>query len=170
MQHHIARAFLGDGDAIKCGIRHLDAAQKAGSKILFSWYSSFFCELYYLHGEYESSLQMIEKTLEHVNLKGTHIHTPELYRIKGLSLKAIGESSSVVEEYLNQAIELARQQSAKTFELRAASDLAQLWQQQGKVQEAYELLKSVYDWFTEGFDAIDLKEARALLTELEIGG
>jgi predicted ATPase len=65
-----------------------------------------------------------------------------------------------------KAIEVARGQSAKSLELRAVMSLSRLWQQQGKQQEAHELLAEIYDWFTEGFDTKDLQEAKALLEEL----
>jgi predicted ATPase len=65
-----------------------------------------------------------------------------------------------------QAINLARHQQAKSWELRAAMSLARLWQSQGKRQETYDLLSPVYGWFTEGFDTADLKEAKALLDDL----
>ena len=65
-----------------------------------------------------------------------------------------------------KALEVARHQQAKSWELRAATSLTRLWQGQGKKTEARELLSPVYNWFTEGFDTADLKEAKALLTEL----
>ena len=65
-----------------------------------------------------------------------------------------------------KAIAIARQQQAKSFELRAAMSLARLWQQQNKVDDARELLEEIYVWFTEGFDTKDLQEAAALLREL----
>ena len=64
------------------------------------------------------------------------------------------------------ALAVARQQQAKSWELRAAMNLASLWRDQGKRQQARELLAPVYGWFAEGFDTLDLKEAKALLTEL----
>ena len=64
------------------------------------------------------------------------------------------------------ALDIARNQQAKSFELRTATSLARLWQQQGKRQEAHDLLAPVYGWFTEGFDTADLKDAEALLDEL----
>jgi predicted ATPase len=67
---------------------------------------------------------------------------------------------------LRQALDIARQQQAKSLELRAATSLSRLWQQQGKRDEARELLAPVYGWFTEGFDTADLQEARTLLEEL----
>jgi predicted ATPase len=68
--------------------------------------------------------------------------------------------------YFDRAVTVARQQQAKSWELRAAMSLAHLWRDQGKVREARELLAPVYGWFTEGFEARDLKEAKALLEEL----
>ena len=70
---------------------------------------------------------------------------------------------------LEAAIRDARRQSVKSLELRAIVSLARLWQQQGKKTEAYQLLSNVYNWFTEGFDTADLKDAKALLSELSEG-
>jgi predicted ATPase len=69
------------------------------------------------------------------------------------------------EECFHQAIHVARQQRARSLELRAAMSLGRLWQQQGKKDEAWQLLSDIYDWFTEGFDATDLRQAKALLGE-----
>ncbi len=66
-----------------------------------------------------------------------------------------------------KAIEIARQQQAKSLELRAAMSLARLWQQQGKKDEARQMLAEIYNWFTEGFDTADLQEAEALLESLK---
>ncbi len=66
-----------------------------------------------------------------------------------------------------RAMQVARQQSAKSLELRAATSLARLWQQQGQVAEAYVMLAEIYNWFTEGFDTVDLRTAKALLAELQ---
>jgi predicted ATPase len=70
------------------------------------------------------------------------------------------------ETCFQHAISIARSQQAKSFELRTATSLARLWQQQGKRKEAHDLLAPVYNWFTEGFDTLDLKDAKALLDEL----
>jgi predicted ATPase len=73
---------------------------------------------------------------------------------------------SEAEASFHQALEVAQQQEAKSWELRAAASLARLWQYQGKTAEARDLLAPVYAWFTEGFDTADLKDAKALLDEL----
>ncbi len=79
------------------------------------------------------------------------------------------QHAAEAEECFQQAIQIARRQSAKSLELRAATSLARLWQQQGKKAEARELLAPVYNWFTEGFDTADLKDAKALLDKLSEG-
>ena len=70
------------------------------------------------------------------------------------------------ETYFERALAVSRQQQAKSWELRAAMSLARLWRDQGKRQQAHELLAPIYGWFTEGFDTLDLKDAKALLEEL----
>jgi predicted ATPase len=70
------------------------------------------------------------------------------------------------ETYFHRALNIARQQQAKSLELRAATSLSRLWQRQGRHAEARQLLAEIYDWFTEGFDTADLQETKALLEEL----
>ena len=83
-----------------------------------------------------------------------------------IALLAPEPDATKAEAYFERALAVARAQQAKSWELRAAMSMARLWRDQGKVQQARELLASVYDWFTEGFDTLDLKDARALLDEL----
>ena len=89
----------------------------------------------------------------------------ELHRLKGQLLKADGECDQVESCFLD-ALAVARDQGARTWELRAAMSMARLWRDQGKRNEARDLLAPVYGWFTEGFDTLDLKEAKSLLDEL----
>ena len=89
----------------------------------------------------------------------------EVYRVKGELLHRPGQTNDV-EECFSQALKVAQAQGARLLELRAAMSLARLWRDQGKVQQARELLAPVYGWFTEGFDTRDLKEAKELLDEL----
>ncbi len=76
------------------------------------------------------------------------------------------DPQAAAEEYFHKAIDIARQQQAKSLELRAVTSLSRLWQKQGKREEAHKMLAEIYGWFTEGFDTADLKEAKALLEEL----
>jgi predicted ATPase len=77
-----------------------------------------------------------------------------------------GEMEQEAEGYFLKAIEIAQKQQAKSWELRATTSLARLWQRQGKNREAHRMLSGVYNWFTEGFDTKDLQEAKALLEKL----
>jgi predicted ATPase len=91
----------------------------------------------------------------------------EAYRLQGaLLLQQAIPDTARAEACFQQALALARRQQAKSWELRAAMSLSRLWQQQGKRQEAYDLLAPIYHWFTEGFDTADLQDARTLLVEL----
>jgi predicted ATPase len=94
------------------------------------------------------------------------LFVPEVHRLRGVLLKSLGFPAGEVECALRSALELAEEQGAFLLKLRAATDLARLWRDQGKAQQARELLAPVYGWFTEGFDTRDLKEAKALLEDL----
>jgi predicted ATPase len=90
---------------------------------------------------------------------------PEVHRVRGELLLQLDQNNEL-EECFDRALKTAQAQSARLLELRAAMSMARLWHSQGKPQQARELLAPVYGWFTEGFDTLDLKEARALLVEL----
>ena len=101
------------------------------------------------------------------NNQGKMVRGRNVNRIAGeIALKSPEPDATKAEAYFERALATARQQQAKSWELRAAMSLARLWRDQGKVSEARELLAPVYGWFTEGFDTRDLKEAKALLEEL----
>ena len=89
----------------------------------------------------------------------------DIYRLKGELLLLQGDEAGA-EASFHKAIEVARRQQAESLELRAAMSLARLWQQQGRMDEARQMLAEIYGWFTEGFDTPDLREAKALLEEL----
>jgi predicted ATPase len=91
----------------------------------------------------------------------------ELYRLRGEALLAGAGTVNEAETAMQQGIDVARRQNAKSWELRAAMSLARLRRQQGRPQEAVALLAPILGWFTEGFDTADLKAARTLLADLE---
>ena len=91
----------------------------------------------------------------------------DVHRTSGeIVLRWSERDTTTAQKYFERALDVARAQQAKSWELRAAMSLARLWRDQGKILEARELLAPVYGWFTEGFDTRDLKEAKALLAEL----
>ena len=108
----------------------------------------------------DDAMMAIEKTKE-------RWWEAEVHRDAGeIALNSPEHDASKAEAYFERALFVARQQQAKSWELRAAMSLTRLWRDQGKLQQARELLAPVYGWFTEGFDTLDLKEAKALLNEL----
>jgi predicted ATPase len=116
---------------------------------------------------YQEAIGHLTTALAWMDQHGERCHAAELYRLRGeLLLQQAVPDASQAETCLHQALTVSRSQQAKSLELRAATSLARLWQQQGKRQAARELLAPIYGWFTEGFDTGDLQEARALLAEL----
>jgi predicted ATPase len=117
------------------------------------------------HGEHRAAIAAAREGLEERRETGNRQWEAELHRLEGValfSLNSLEEGQNALEE----ALRVARRQQAKSYELRAATSLARLWGEQGRRAEARELLAPIYDWFTEGFDTADLKEAKALLDEL----
>src|SRR5262249_23996806 len=118
-------------------------------------------------GEPEAGLAVLTEALTLVDKTGECWYEPELYRLKGaLLLQQNSDNQADAESCFHHALDLARNQQAKSFELRTAISLARLWQQQGKRQETHDLLAPVYNSFTEGFETADLQDAKALLEAL----
>jgi adenylate cyclase len=117
-------------------------------------------------GRIDQGLALLAKALEFVEKTDERHHEAEIRRLRGELLLVQGDETEAEADY-RAAIEVARRQQAKSWELRATVSLARLLQQQGKREEAREMLAAIYGWFTEGFDTTDLKEAKALLQELE---
>jgi predicted ATPase len=117
-------------------------------------------------GKPEAALASVGAGLKAVEKTGGAPLEAELYRLRGEALLADAGTVSEAETAMQQAIDVARRQNAKSWELRSAMSLARLRRQQGRPQEAVALLAPVYGWFTEGFDTADLKEAKTLLDTL----
>jgi predicted ATPase len=118
-------------------------------------------------GQVDAGVSIVAEALELVEQTGVRWYEAETYCIQGTVLRhqAVPDAAQA-EAYFQRALDIACRQEATSWELRAATSLARLWQSQGKRQDAYDLLAPVYDWFTEGFDTADLKEARSLVDEL----
>jgi predicted ATPase len=118
-------------------------------------------------GKLGDAWRCISEAMTRIETTKERWHQPEVDRIAGeIALMSPDSDAAKAEAYFERALAVARQQQAKSWELRAAMSLARLWRDQGKVQQARDLLAPVYGWFTEGFDTLDLKEAKALLDEL----
>jgi predicted ATPase len=131
------------------------------------YYIALIAEAYGTGGQTAEGLAVVAEAQALVDTMGGHYYAAELYRLKGeLLLAHAAEHHVEAITCFQHALTIARRQQVKSLELRAATSLARLWQQQGQRAEAYELLAPVYGWFTEGFDTADLQEAKALLDAL----
>ena len=135
--------------------------------MLSAWWLGLLAEAYGKLGRVEEGLTILAEALSAVDDTGEHFYEAELYRLKGaFLLQRSSNNQPEAETCFQYALTIAQSQGAKAWELRTATSLARLWQHQGKIQEARDLLAPVYAWFTEGFDTPDLQEAKTLLDEL----
>ncbi|MGE4095848.1 MAG: adenylate/guanylate cyclase domain-containing protein [Candidatus Binatia bacterium] len=143
--------------------------QATGAEVSTPLYLALLGETYGLGGQTGEGLAVVGQGLAIANKNEERFYEAELYRLKGelmLQSPVHGSQFSMQQEAeacFLKAIAVAQKQHAKSWELRAVTSLARLWQQQGKKAEAYDVLSSIYNWFTEGFDTQDLREAKALL-------
>jgi hypothetical protein len=138
-----------------------------GSKCRSPSIKAFLAEGMALMGDLDNALQLIEEAIAQVERPRweERVHYAEILRLKGWMLSLKGDLEGAERNFL-ASLDWASRQQAKSWELRTSTSLARLWQSQGKRRDAYKLLAPVYGWFTEGFDALDLKDAKALLDEL----
>jgi DNA-binding SARP family transcriptional activator/predicted ATPase len=185
-----ALAEQGEGEEAITLIRQgLTDYWATGAKLVQTWFLARLADAYRKVGQAEEGLAVLTEALALVEKTGERYYEAELYQLKGeLLLRCIepfdklrtapvemmqGESEADVEACFRHAeacfqhaIEVARRQRAKSWELRAVMGLSRLWQSQGKGEQARQLLAEIYGWFTEGFDTPDLQEARMLLEAL----
>jgi predicted ATPase len=145
----------------------LAAYQATGAELLRPYFLALLGETYGSIKQTEEGLTTLAEALAAMSHSEQRYYGAELYRLKGELLLARSPAPRAeAEACFRQALDIARRQSAKSLELRAAMSLSRLWQQQGKRDEARQLLAEIYGWFTEGFDTADLQEAKALLDAL----
>jgi predicted ATPase len=151
------------------GIAHLRqglaAWQATGAGMLRPHYLALLAEACGKGGQPEQGLTIMAEALAAAQGSGERYYEAELHRLKGELLLRQGEQATAEASFLT-AIEVARQQSARPWELRATVSLCRLWQQQGKREKARQRLTEIFGWFTEGLDTPDLQDAKALLDEL----
>ena len=160
-----------DEEGIKLIHEGLVVLQEIGAEWERPHHLALLAQVYRKAGQSEKGMRALTDALPFVHKNGERYYEAELYRLKGEFLLELNGPSSQsgaekAEACFHQGIEVARRQEAKSWELRAATSLARLWRQQGKQTEARDLLAPVYNWFTEGFDTADLKDAKALLDAL----
>jgi predicted ATPase len=161
-------ALVGkSADAIQTISSGIDGWYSVGATVFAPFWLSHLALGYADIGKFDEAWSKIDETMTAMETTKEKWCEAEVNRIAGeIALKSSGPDPAKAEAYFQRALNVARQQQAKSWELRASMSLARLWRDQGKVREARELLTPVYGWFTEGFDTLDLKEAKALLEEL----
>src|SRR5262249_459703 len=162
-----ARLQAGSLQEMRVLLASMGGLQKLGARLVFPWFSTVAATAYTRAGDPTPALDMIDKSLADIRETSEREAEAELYRIKGeaLLIQNAGAFESA-QSCFCKAIEIARGQSAKSWELRATMSLARLLARQGRRDEARTMLSDIYNWFTEGFDTADLKDAKTLLDEL----
>jgi DNA-binding winged helix-turn-helix (wHTH) protein/predicted ATPase len=136
--------------------------QATGAKVIHPHFLTLLGEALGKSGQTEEGLRLLDEALETAQRNRDENYLAEIYRVKG---ELTGDAAC-----FDQSLRIARRQQARSWELRTAMSLAQLYQRQGKQEEARALLAPIYNSFTEGFDTVDLREAKALLDDLRLAG
>jgi tetratricopeptide (TPR) repeat protein len=173
----IAEIYLGWADALAGdlagGIARMTAymaqLKSGGSEYITDRGLAFVVTALGRSGRFEEALATLEEALPFTERTGQRYYQAELHRLKGeLLLGHDTANAAAAEQSFHTALEISREQRAKSWELRATTSLAHLLAKQGKLDEARTMLAEIYNWFTEGFDTPDLKDAKALLDELNL--
>ena len=143
------------------------AASFAAPTLTLPYLFSFLAKAYVELGQFDKAWGCIDEAISMIETTKETLYDAEINRVAGeIALRSPVPDAVKAEAYFERALTVARVQQAKSWELRAAMNMARLWRDQGKRDEAREILAPVYGWFTEGFDTLDLKRAKALLDEL----
>jgi serine/threonine protein kinase/predicted ATPase len=146
--------------------RGLALADSIDARIFRPQLCGYLANAYAQSHKFQEALEMLDEAERTIDSTKERYWAAELLRLRGKALDRSGAPAADAEGYFVQALELAKQQHAKSLELRAAMSLARFWRDRGKPREAAQLLAETYGWFTEGFDTVDLRNARRLLVDL----
>jgi predicted ATPase len=164
----LARFDAGDReDGVEKMIQAFDEVPESTWSVLWIYYATQLADALGRIGRADEGLGWLDRAQAITDEGGERWSEIEVWLVRGdLQISIGSKNEPAAESNYSQALELARSQQAKSWELRAASRIARLWHSQGKTTEALNMLTPVYGWFTEGFDTADLKEAKVLLDEL----
>ena len=145
----------------------LEDERRRGIRMFEPHSRSLLAETLALAGEWEEALDEVTEALTYAEECGNTFWNAHLLKLQGDYMLALSLSTDEAEACYRRAIATAQQQGAKSLELRATTSLCRLWQSQGKLVQAHALLSTIYGWFAEGIDTVDLREAQVLLDELQ---
>jgi predicted ATPase len=147
----------------------IDAKRSTGTTLHMAWDLSQLAKAHATIAQFDEAWRCIGEAMTALEATKETWCEAEIYRLAGeVALMSPELDATKAEAYFEHALAVARAQHAKSWELRAAVDIARLWRDQGKRQQAHDLLAPVYGWFTEGFETLDLKEAKSLLEQLKV--
>jgi predicted ATPase len=151
-------------ETIKSG---LGAYRSIGSTVFAPSWLSYLASAHAQLGQFADAWRCVDEAMAAIETTNERWWEGDIYRMAGeIALLSPERDTMKAESYFQRALGVGRRQQAKSWELRAAMSMARLWRDQGKWQQAHDLLAPVYGWFTEGFDTLDLREAKALLEQL----
>jgi class 3 adenylate cyclase/predicted ATPase len=164
----VVSALIGEPvDAVSMIGAGIAMWRSTGATASVPFFQSYLAKAHAMLGQFDEAQNHIDQAVATIETTGERVWAAEVRRLAGeIALLSPRAEATLAQTHFEYALAIARQQQAKSWELRASMSLARLWRNQGKVQQARELLEPVYGWFTEGFDTRDLKEAKALLDEL----
>ena len=146
----------------------IDACRSIGAYLFDPLWLGLLAQAYSQHSEADHGLSAVEEALSAIAKSGEGFWLAELYRLKGqLLLESNSANTLEAESCFQEAIKVARSQNARGWELRAATGLAKHWASQNKTSEARQMLEPIYNWFTEGFETVDLISAKSILNDLD---
>ena len=156
-------------DGIQMLTSGIAASRSSGSTVIVPEWLSFCAAAYADVGKFDDAWRCFDEAITLLETTKEKWYEADIQRIAGeITLKSPQPDTVKAEAFFSQALLVAREQQTKSLELRAAMSMARLWRNQGKRDAARELLRPIYDWFTEGFDTLDLKQAKDLLDELAL--
>ena len=154
-------------DAVQMFTRWIGARQSTGATLVLPYSLSYLARAYAELGQFDNAWRCIDEAISMIATTKETWGEAEVNRVAGeIARLSHGPDEAKAEGYFERALSIARSQQAKSWELRAAMSMARLWRDRGNRDEARDLLAPIYGWFTEGFDTLDLKEAKALLDAL----
>jgi len=166
----LGRAQVETGN-VDVGLADLAAGLDAFRALRQKWFLPFLlgvqAEAFAVSGQNDAGLEILSEAIELANETGERFYEAELYRLRGEMLLAASGAEAEAEACFQGAIHISREQGARSLELRAVTSLAGLWASQEKAGQARQMLREIYEWFSEGFDTPDLGKASRLLASLE---
>jgi class 3 adenylate cyclase/predicted ATPase len=155
-------------DAVQMITSGITALRSTGSTLWMPMYLSYLASAYAELGQFDNAWRSLDEAVTVAETTKERWHEADIYRMAGeIALLSPQPDVAKTEAYFERALAVARAQQAKSWELRAAMSVARLWRDRGERRRAHNCLAPIYGWFTEGFDTVDLKQAKALLDKLE---